>query len=341
MIANPRLILAVLPCTLGVARSKVTARNPPDFVNPQAPLLPAYHVVHGWPVLPDGYTLDIVTGIGVDSRENVFVFHRAGRTWPTTGPLDTTPIARPPVLLFDGRTGALLTQWGTNRFAMPHGLTVDHRDHVWLTDVALHQVYEFTHDGQPLLTLGERGVPGEDSAHFNRPTDVAIAGDGSIYVSDGYENSRVLKFAPDGRFLRQWGVKGKRPGEFDVPHGIALDGTGRVYVADRGNARVQVFDPDGRFLAEWHGPAYGRPFDVTIAKDGTAFIADGGDIPKEEPDRSSVVVTNRAGRVIARFGRYGFYDGQFFRAHDIAVGSDGTVYVGDAGNRVQKFVRGP
>src|SRR5262245_7150260 len=80
-----------------------------------------YRVVHGWPVLPDGQALDIVTGVGVDSHDNAWVFHRAGRAWPKSGPLDPTPIARPPVILFDGRTGSLLSAWGAGTFAMPHG----------------------------------------------------------------------------------------------------------------------------------------------------------------------------------------------------------------------------
>jgi len=338
--AQPLVIVALL---IGIVTGSMSlsAATMVSRATRQGRFALSYGVVHGWPVLPEGYALDIVTGVGVDSHGNVFVFHRAGRKWPSTGPLDTTPISRPPVVLFDGQTGAVLAQWGADRFAMPHGLAVDQRDNVWLTDVALHQVYQFTHNGQLLLTLGTRGVPGNDSAHFNKPTDVAIAADGSIYVSDGYENSRIVQFAADGRFVRQWGRKGGQPGEFDLPHGITLDGAGRVFVADRANARVQVFDRRGRFLFQWKGAEYGRPFDVAIANGGRAFIADGGDIPDDEPDRSSVVVVDRDGRVLERFGRYGFYDGQFFRAHDIAVGLDDAVYVGDASGRVQKFVRTP
>jgi sugar lactone lactonase YvrE len=213
-----------------------------------------------------------------------------------------------------------MAAWGANTFAMPHGLAVDRADNVWLTDVALHQVYKFTHDGRMLLKLGERGVPGDDSAHFNRPTDVAIAADGSFYVSDGYENSRIIKFAADGRFLLQWGTKGTQAGQFDLPHGVALDARGRVYVADRSNARVQIFDGNGRYLTEWKGTPYGRPFDVAIARDGTAFIADGGDIPQDEPDRSAIVVVRPDGTVIERFGRYGFYEAIDYTPERLPVG---------------------
>ena len=85
---------------------------------------------------------------------------------------------------------------------------------------------------------GERGVAGNDRLHFNRPTDAAVASDGSFYVSDGYENSRVMKFAADGTFVLTWGTKGKGPAQFDLPHGIALDAAGRVFVVDRQNGRV-------------------------------------------------------------------------------------------------------
>ena len=150
--------------------------------------------------------LGSVAGVGVDSHGNVFVFHRAGRTWPESDVLDVTPIARPTIDVFDGHGGALLRRWGANLFAMPHGLTIDRHDNVWLTDVALQQVYKFSSEGELLLTLGERGVAGNDESHFNRPTAVAVAGDGSFYVSDGYKNSRVIKFSADGQF-RSMGTK--------------------------------------------------------------------------------------------------------------------------------------
>jgi peptidylamidoglycolate lyase len=78
------------------------------------------------------------SGVGVDSDGDVLVFHRAGREW-NSDELDLSPIARPAILTFDGATDALENSWGENRFAMPHGLTVDKQDNVWLTDVALHQ----------------------------------------------------------------------------------------------------------------------------------------------------------------------------------------------------------
>jgi peptidylamidoglycolate lyase len=297
-----------------------------------------YQVVHEWPVLPEGRDLGAVSGVGVDSHDNVIVFHRNERSWPSSNKLLTAPIALPTVTIFDGRSGHVLTEWGANQFAMPHGLTIDSQDNVWLTDVALQQVYKFSHDGHLLMTLGERGVAGDDPAHFNRVTDVAVAPDGGFFVSDGYRNSRIMKFSRTGIFLMQWGTKGSGPGEFIVPHAIALDHEGRVYVADRQNDRVQVFDGNGRYLGEWKSKEIGRPYAVRFGSDGTAYVADGGEQPKIPPDRSGFAVVSPDGKQISRFGRWGNYDGQFEMAHAIAVASDGSVYVADiTGKRVQKF----
>jgi peptidylamidoglycolate lyase len=300
---------------------------------------PTYRVVHGWPVLPDGEVLGSVAGVGVDSHGNVFVFHRAGRTWPASDELELTPIARPTVAVFDGHGGALLARWGSNLFAMPHGLTVDDHDYVWLTDVALQQIYKFSPDGHLLLTLGERGVAGDDNGHFNRPTAVAVTPDGSFYVSDGYKNTRVMKFSADGKFLFQWGTRGTGPGQFDLPHWVALDGAGNVYVADRQNQRIEIFDASGRYLSQWAGKQIGRPYAIAIDRRGKAYVADGGDQPKAPPDRSAWVIVGADGIPFARIGRFGNYDGQFEMAHSIAVDAEGSVYVGDiTGARVQKFV---
>jgi peptidylamidoglycolate lyase len=296
--------------------------------------------LHGWPHLPEGTILGQVSGLGVDSHGDVFVFHRGRRPW--TDDASKAPlISEPTILVFDGHTGTLLAAWGEGTFQRPHGLFIDAQDHVWVTDVGRHQVMEFSHDGKPLHEWGERGVPGDDPSHFDKPTDVAVSSDGSFYVSDGYGNSRVVKFSAGGTFLFQWGKKGTAAGEFDLPHGIALDREGHVYVADRQNDRIQIFTGDGKFLAQWKSAAMGRPYGVRIGRDGNVYVADGGEQPKDPPDRSKVVVLDSAGSVLESFGRWGNYDGQFMIAHDIAVAPDGSVYVGDIdGHRVQKLERG-
>jgi len=299
-----------------------------------------YEVVHSWPQLPEGRKLGAVSGVAVDSHNNVFVFHRAGRLWPSDNVLIMDAIEEPTITIFDGKSGALIHQWGANTFAMPHGLTIDQNDNVWVTDLAYQQIYKFSHDGHLLLTLGERGVAGDDAKHFNRPTAVAVTHDGSFYVSDGYRNNRIMKFSATGEFLFQWGKKGDNAGEFNLPHGVTLDKSGHVYVSDRSNSRVQVFDADGKYIREWKSDTIGRPYAVAIKDDGDALVVDGGDQPLAPPHRSGVTAIHSDGSVDHRFGRYGNYDGQFDMAHDVAISKDGSVYIGDInGSRIQKFVR--
>jgi DNA-binding beta-propeller fold protein YncE len=298
----------------------------------------AYQVVHGWPVFSEGFVLGHVTGVGVDSHNRVFVFHRADHS--IMGKTFAEPISSPVILCFDGRTGALVASWGANRFLVPHGLRVDQDDNIWVTDIGLQQVLKFNHEGELLMAVGEKGVAGLDGKHFHKPTDVAVAPDGSFYVSDGYGNSRVGKFSAKGEFLFDWGHKGDQPGEFDTPHSIVMDREGRIYVADRSNGRIQVFKGDGTFLHQWKSPELGRPWALSFGPDGRLYVVDGGDLKPWPPDRSHILKLDINGNILERWASFGNYDGQLFWGHDIAVGKDGAVYVGDIlGRRVQKFAR--
>ena len=300
---------------------------------------PQHAVVPDWPQLPEDHVLGLCAGVGVDAQNRVFVFHRSGRKW--SNPFPSEPIAKPTVSVIDGATGKLLRSWGENRFIMPHGLTVDHAGNLWLTDVGLHQVFKCTPEGKVLLTLGERSKPGADHAHFNLPTDVAVLPDGSFYVSDGYKNTRVMKFAADGQFQYEWGAKGKGPGEFNLPHGIAVDAQGRVIVCDRENERLQIFDAKGGFLHAWKGPQIGKPYGIEIGPDGNLFVIDGGSPSLKSELRGKAVELDAEGAVMDTFGSFGSAPGQFQLGHDIAVGPDAAVYVAEGtGARVQKFVRG-
>jgi len=296
-----------------------------------------YSVVHGWPQLPDGFVFGQVSGVAVDSHNHVFAFHRAENSWAAD---KTHVIASHTVLCFDGVSGKLLFSWGQNRFIEPHGLRIDREDNVWLTDRALQQVFKFSHDGKLLLTIGSEKTPGVDATHFNLPADIAFASDGSIFVADGYGNNRIAKFSPDGKFLLDWGRKGTGPGEFDLPHSVSVDAQGLVYVADRNNARIQVFDANGRFLKEWKSAELGRPWSLTVGPDNLLYVVDGGDLKPNPPDRGQILKLDLSGKILAKWSRFGNYDGQIYWGHDLAVAQDGAVYVGDVyhGMRVQKFV---
>jgi peptidylamidoglycolate lyase len=299
--------------------------------------LPEYELVKDWPQLPKGYPLSQVTGVGVDTSQNIFLLHRAGREW--TEPFPDSLISSNTILMLDRKSGKMLNSWGAGLFIMPHGLTVDRDNNVWVTDVALQQVFKFSHDGKLLMTLGEAKIPGNDSAHFNLPTDVAVANDGSFYVSDGYGNSRIIKFSKEGKYLFEWGKRGNKPGEFHTPHGIDLDAYGNVYVADRDNNRIQKFDAGGKFLKEWKNDKAVQLYSLYIdKKDNNLFAVDYQTILYIIPKGSDILQFDSTTKLVARFGRSGLYEGPKCRYHDIAADKEENIYVGDIlGNRIQKF----
>ncbi len=299
-----------------------------------------YQLVKDWPQLPGGYILGNPTGIGIDTNQNVFVFHRAGRTWPLIGAMPDSYIPEKTILLLDNNSGKITNSWGDSSFVMPHGLTVDHNNNVWVTDVGLHQVFKFSHNGKLLMTLGIAKTPGKDSIHFNRPTDVAVADDGSFYVSDGYGNSRIVKFSATGTYLFEWGKKGNKKGEFNIPHGIDLDEHGNVFVADRENNRIQVFDPTGKFLTQWTDKSFESICSIFFEKTKKNFVAvdDARSWFKTKHKGSDILLFDSSGNLQSRYGRSGSYQGPKSWYHDVAIDAKGDIYVGDIlGNTLQKF----
>ena len=167
-----------------------------------------------------------------------------------------------------------------------HGSHVDSHGNVWVTDVNIektilgmptegrgNRVYRFSPSGRLLMTLGTRQQPGNGPTDFDMPTDVVTSPNGNIFVTDGHgTNDRVVKFAPDGRFIKTWGTHGSAPGQFDQPHTIAIDGRGRLFVGDRSNNRIQIFDQDGNFITEWR--QFGRPSGIAIGPDDRIYVTD-------------------------------------------------------------------
>ena len=299
-----------------------------------------YELVEGWPNLPQGYNLGQVTGIDVDTSQNVLLIHRAWRRWKILNEVfPDTPISANTVLELDRKSGKLLNSWGAGLFIMPHGLKVDKENNVWITDVGLQQVLKFSHDGKLLMKLGEARIAGNDSLHFNYPTDVAFATDGSFYVSDGYRNSRVIKFSKEGKFLFEWGKKGNEEGEFNTPHGIDIDSHGNVYVADRENNRIQKFDSKGNFLKQWKNDVAIQLYALKVdPKNENVIAVDYLTVNDTLIKGSDIIVCDSSVKFINRFGRTGLYNGPICRYHDITLDNEGSIYVGDIlGNRIQKF----
>jgi sugar lactone lactonase YvrE len=171
--------------------------------------------------------------------------------------------------------GTPVKTWGdAGQFKLAHSVHVAPDGAIWATDPQDHLVYKFSADGKVLMTLGKKGVAGDNTAQdsFNEPNAVGFAPNGDIYVSDGYQNSRVVHFTKDGKFVRIiGGEKGSAPGELQIPHGVAIDPQGRVIVNDSDNKRLSVFDKDGRFVKVIAAPSRGG---VVAAADGTIYVSD-------------------------------------------------------------------
>jgi peptidylamidoglycolate lyase len=299
-----------------------------------------YQLAEGWPVLPDQFKLGNPTGIGIDSLGDVFVFHRASRTWPLAGGIPHSAITEKTILQINGRTGQLMNSWGDRQFIMPHGLTVDNANQIWVTDVGTHQIYKFTHEGKLLLTIGEAKHPGNDKTHFNGPTDIAVLPGGSFYVSDGYGNSRIAKFSASGEYLFEWGKKGDQPGEFNIPHGISANEKSELIVADRENNRIQFFDSSGNFLRQIADRTLGNLFAVAAdTTTGNLLATDDISFLKMHHRGSDIISYEASGKLLGRFGRSGGYTASASWYHDIAIDKNGNIYVADMlHNRLQKFV---
>jgi DNA-binding beta-propeller fold protein YncE len=296
----------------------------------------SFEVERGWPSLPNGHVLGFVTAVDVDSHGHIYTFH-SFREWQVPFPAD--PIQEPTILMWSGE-GTLLKSWGAGLFRLPHGLSIDDENNVWVTDVALNQVFKFSHEGELELVLGEAGIEGWDEIHFAQPADVEFGPNGTVYVADGYVNCRIMNFSKDGEYRFEWGECGNGAGQFDIPHDLEIDAEGKVYVADRENDRVQIFSSNGQFIKEWRSGGTWRPYGIALSPDGNSlYIVDGGEQPSELPDRSGVVILDHSGRQIGRFGRFGNQDGQFMMGHDIALGAASEVYVVDViGQRLQRFL---
>ncbi|MCH8062672.1 MAG: hypothetical protein IH861_09225 [Chloroflexi bacterium] len=189
----------------------------------------------GWGKLPDGWEWNAVVGVGVDSQDRIFAYNRSDH----------------PMIVLD-QDGNMLRSWGEDVFGTAHHLFIGPDDSIYTTDVGDHTVRKWTGDGELLLTLGTPNEPAQEFSGepFNRPTDVALGHDGSIYVRDGYGNARVHHFTPNGTHINSWGEPGSGPGQFRIPHSVCVDAAGLVYVADMENSRIQVFLPDGQYVRE-------------------------------------------------------------------------------------------
>ena len=280
-----------------------------------------YDLIKDWAKLPPGEEFAIVSAVATDSQDRVYVFQRKD----------------PPVVIFD-RDGSYLRCWGINAITDPHGIYIEN-DIVYVTDRADSVCLKFTLDGKPLQILGTRGVhsdtgcerpldlPPRSAGPFNYPTELVPAPWGDLYVTDGYRNSRVHRFAGDGRLIASWGEPGKtEPNQFPLPHSVLVGDDARVYVCDRENSRIQVFSAQGEFLAMWTDVQL--PTDIARGPDGLFYVSQ---LASEgRPPRISIL--DRDGKVHATWDSRS--------AHGLWVDSRGDIYLALTQDKsVDKYVR--
>lgn len=318
-----------------------------------------FELVPNWEQLPSGWSHGDVAGVATDAQDRVYVFNRGEH----------------PVIVYE-RDGRCLGSWGEGVFTRPHGITI-HADTVYCVDDTDHTVRAFTLEGRLLWTLGTPHQPSDTgylpegrsnllsirrgAGPFNRPTRLAVAPSGELYVSDGYGNARIHRFSAQGRLIQSWGEPGAEPGQFQLPHSVWVHTDGRVFVCDRENDRVQIFSPDGELLTMWTNVT--RPGDLWIDAAGHVFVGEMAwnmdethltGQPFTEARSAQMSVRDLEGTVLTRWGGDDpCAPGSFASPHGICLDSHGDLYVGEVihtalsrGNRwrpgcaaLQKFAR--
>ena len=350
------------------------AAKPSTLPNP-------YRLVSDWPTLPasmkgpNGRKWGEVIRVHVAPNGNIWVFHRCFNDKPNG---DATCLnrgdANPPILEFSP-SGRLLQSFGVGLFAHPHGFTVDKDGNIWATDtnddeiilgmparnargVTMGQaVLKISPTGTVLMTIGTEGVGGNGPNTFDRPTGVSIAPNGDIFVADGHSpnksnSARVVKYSPDGKFIKAWGRMGSEPGNFREPHDLHVGGSrSYVYVADRQNNRIQVFDQDGTFIVAWK--QFGQPSSVYVDRRDNIYVgatyqdaSRGRSVtgPTTGPNDRAIVI----GNAITGELKYLIPDPADLSkltdtgtsASGLAVDDQGSIYAADVGpNNLRKYIK--
>ena len=306
----------------------------------------AFESVAGFFKLPPGLYLGEGTGVATNSKGHVFVFTRSGESR---------------LFEFD-QNGAFVKEFGAGSyaFAFAHAVRVDKDDNVWTVDEGTNIVVKFSPEGKILMVLGKRPDPldhlgmmpgagqysGANKPYtFHRQTDIAWDPQGNIFVTDGYDDSRVVKFDKNGRFIKSVGTRGDGPLQFSTPHAIAIDAKGTVYVADRGNSRIIVLDNDLNQKAVYDH--VGAPWAVCISSGPHQYLYSSNSFPtgsdwRQAPTTGEVYKMELDGTVLGRFGRAGRAFKEFSSIHQMDCRNPNELYVAEiTAWRVQKIILRP
>jgi len=327
-----------------VAAALLLAQGVPPSSAPRNDLPQPYRTTRDWGELPPGTAKwAAVTAVEAAPDGSIYVIHRCAANSCVGRP-------EPPILKFD-KNGKLLKAFGAGVFDFPHGACVDRDGNLWVTDATRpggmkgHTVFKFSSDGALLMTLGKPGVSGSGPDLFDQPTDVVVAPNGDIFVTDSHrngKNNRVVKFDKTGKFIKEWGHKGSGPGEISEPHTIAMDSQGRLFVGDRENNRIQIFDQDGKLLDIWY--QFSRPSGIWIDQHDTIYVADSesGSIARDRTawKRGIRIGSAISGKVVALIPDPDEAATGTSAAEGVAVDASGRIYGAEVGPRdLKQYVR--
>jgi DNA-binding beta-propeller fold protein YncE len=305
------LVLCLLSVPLGAQNNRP---GPPQL---------EFHVVDDFFQIPDTIWMAEAVGVALNAKGHIFILNRGNHPL-----LEFTP---------DGKFVRSLGE-GSPIFHAAHSVRFDAEDNMWVVDSGNDVIVKVTPKGRIEQALGRRREPWVWDTHgieraipappsFYQPTDVAVGSDGSTYVTDGYGNSRVVKFSKQGNYVKHWGYRGTGPGLFNTPHSIVIDARQNLYVGDRANSRIQVFDTDGTFKTEWRlsdtaGAETGRssePWSLCITP-GPNQVIFAGSVGR-------VFKLDLNGKVLGTFGKLGRLPGWFDSIHGIACPDEKTLYL--------------
>ena len=311
-----------------------------------------YQVIYHWGELPNGRIMGVVTGVHPDpDGEHMWIVERC-----STNQCAGSNLA--PIHKLDSQ-GRVVKSIGAGLFAWPHGFDLDSEGNLWVTEGAPagdargrdgfalgigHQVLKLNQDGEVLMRLGEAGVAGDDATHFNGPSAVQVADDGTIWIADGHRggNNRVLKFSAQGVLLLQLGggidSLSREVARFNDPHDLKMDSQGRLFVADRGNNRIQIFDSEGELLSIW--TQFGRPSGIWIDAQDKIYVADGmsGDQWNPGWQRGIRIGDAKTSWITDFIPDYEVQNGSGIEF--LATDAEGNIYAGQVGRqRFEKYVR--
>ena len=321
-----------------IAQTKATAENVPTIPHTSVP---------NFFKLPADLYFGEGIGIATNSKGHVFVYHRSGDTR---------------LFEFDP-AGTFVKEWGIGLYGIEfaHQVRVDPQDNVWVVDEGTNMIIKFNPAGRVVMVIGRRpeAVAGATSTNtpdgpvlnkkyqFGRPTDVAWDPQGNIFISDGYVNSRAVKYDKNGRFIAQFaGERGDGANQLSTPHSIAVDAQGNVYVGDRGNRRIVVLNNDMTLKTTYNN--VGNPWAVCVSPGPHQYLYSSNSNPDSNTPASSWDITGEIykmeldGKIIGKFGKAGKGLGEFSTVHEIDCRNPDQLFVSEISAwRAQKIILSP